>query len=70
MMEYWKNGVLKNRCTGVLARTCAGEDACTPVGHTGFPHHSNIPTCTVALAKEDIPTFPPVRRLVHRFIHL
>jgi len=26
-----KNEVLKNRCTGVLARTCAGEDACTPV---------------------------------------
>ena len=50
MMEYWKNGVLKNRCTGVLARTCAGEDACTP-------YEQSFPI---------IPTFQPARRLVHR----
>jgi len=43
MMEYWMNGVLKNRCTGVLARTCAGEDACTPVARAVFFQYSNIP---------------------------
>jgi hypothetical protein len=41
MMEYWNNGVFQYRRTGVLARTCAGEDACTPACRTVFPHHSN-----------------------------
>ena len=41
MMECWNNGVFQYRRTGVLARTCAGEDACTPACRTVFPQHSS-----------------------------
>ncbi len=45
MLKYWNTEVLLNRRTGVLARTCAGEDACTPrpqVAFSSIPlfHHS------------------------------
>jgi hypothetical protein len=43
MMEFWNNGVFQYRRTGVLARTCAGEDACTPACRTVFPQHSTVP---------------------------
>jgi hypothetical protein len=47
MMECWNSKVFQYRRTGachavelrrrVLARTCAGEDACTPEGSNSFP---------------------------------
>jgi hypothetical protein len=48
MMEYWNSKLFQFRRTGVLARTCAGEDACTPEWSNSFPDiplfpYSNIP---------------------------
>jgi hypothetical protein len=50
-MEYGNNEVFQYRRTGVLARTCAGEDACTPTGSNSFPlfQHSHIPTFPFAV---------------------
>jgi hypothetical protein len=37
MLESRENEVFQYRRTGVLARTCAGEDACTPAWSNRFP---------------------------------